>query len=144
MELFIKLLTWIFAFVIGFAALYLLMFGINTFRRRLQKKKRDAEKSGADKKKERTKPKIGKMDFILIMLGIFLLWFTNRMIGLFETYGAVPDTLITCVFAVCGGECGVMGWIKNTNEKYRDRKWQVEDRTHEEKKAGIAPDMFDP
>jgi len=29
---------------------------------------------------------------------------------------------------VCGFENGVMGWIKTTKEKVRDRRWEQEDR----------------
>ena len=31
-------------------------------------------------------------------------------------YG-IPDTLCQCVFALLGGECGVMGWIKTNKDK---------------------------
>ena len=33
-----------------------------------------------------------------------------------------------CVFAACGGEFGVMGWIKTTKDKHITRKWELEDR----------------
>lgn len=39
-----------------------------------------------------------------------------------------PATLTACVFGVCGFENGVMGWIKTTKEKVRDRRWEQEDR----------------
>lgn len=74
------------------------------------------------------KSKIGVMDIILIIVGISLLAFTIAMIQLFREYGAVPDTLVTCVFAALGGECGIMGWIKTTKERNKERKWEVEDR----------------
>lgn len=68
------------------------------------------------------KPKIGAMDIILIIVGIALLAFTIAMIITFKQQGAVPDTLVTCVFATLGGECGIMGWIKTSKEKAkRDR-----------------------
>ena len=44
------------------------------------------------------------------------------------------DTLCTCVFAACGGECGVMGWIKTTKERQRERSFELEDREHEEQR----------
>ena len=53
--------------------------------------------------------------------------FVLKMIQLFETYMAVPDTLITCFFAVCGGEAGILGWIKNTKTRKEERQWQLED-----------------
>ena len=63
----------------------------------------------AAEKKERRNIKV--MDLILVIVGVSLLVFTIVMIQLFKVYGTVPDTLITCVFATLGGECGIMGWI---------------------------------
>ena len=74
---------------------------------------------------------IKTMDRILIILGIFLFIFVVTMIVLYIRTGAIPDTLCTCVFAACGGECGVMGWIKTTKDRFRERQWEVEDREEE-------------
>lgn len=49
------------------------------------------------------------------------------MIFIFAKYGCTPDTLITCVFAACGGEFGIMGWIKTTKDRNVQRIWQLED-----------------
>lgn len=76
----------------------------------------------------------GVMNIILVILGIFLLIFTGAMVYLYKITGGIPDTLVTCVFAVCGCECGIMGMIKNAKEKYKDREWQKED----EKKSKAA------
>lgn len=73
------------------------------------------------------------MDVILVFIAVFLLAFIVTMIILYYTTGAIPDTLCTCVFAACGGECGVMGWIKTTKERQRDRRYELEDREYEEK-----------
>lgn len=59
----------------------------------------------------------GTMNLILAAIGIALTAFTVAMIWLFWRRGAVPDTLITAVFGVLGGECGIMGWIKTTKER---------------------------
>lgn len=67
------------------------------------------------------------MDKILIVIGVFLFLFTAAMIVIFCVSGSVPDTLITCVFAATGGECGIMGWIKTAKDKNQERKWQKED-----------------
>lgn len=80
--------------------------------------------------------KIKTMNLILLITGVAGLVFTIAMIQLFKEYGSVPDTLVTCVFAVLGGECGIMGWIKTTKEKKQERSWQIEDREHNEKKGG--------
>lgn len=82
---------------------------------------------------------IGVMDIILIIVGISLLAFTISMIQLFREYGAVPDTLVTCVFAALGGECGIMGWIKTTKDRNKERKWEVQDRQEAKQEAQEQP-----
>lgn len=72
------------------------------------------------------------MDVVLVIIAIFLLFFVVAMLWLFYHTGAIPDTLCTCVFAACGGECGIMGWIKTTKERNRDREEFLEDRKHQE------------
>ena len=76
--------------------------------------------------------KIGTMDIILIVVGIFLLLFTVEMIRIFRDYSMIPDTLVTCVFAAIASECGIMGWIKNTKERAKEREWMKEDQKQEE------------
>lgn len=85
------------------------------------------------------KKSVRTMDIILAVIAVFLLLFIVVMIWLYYQTGAIPDTLCTCVFAVCGGECGVMGWIKTTKERQRERSFELEDREHNEKiqKEGI-------
>lgn len=46
-----------------------------------------------------------------------------------------PDTLCTCVFSVCGGECGVMGWIKTTKDRHLSRQYELEDRETDKKES---------
>ena len=74
------------------------------------------------------KKKMGTIDKILLILFIGLVIFVIKMIQLFEAYGMVPDTLITCVFAAIVGEVSITGWIKTTKERLQDRKWQLEDQ----------------
>lgn len=74
------------------------------------------------------------MDVILAVIAVFLLLFIVVMVWLYYRTGAIPDTLCTCVFAACGGECGVMGWIKTTKERQRERSFELEDREHEEQR----------
>lgn len=57
---------------------------------------------------------------VLVFLAIFLLIFITTMIVIFIRQGAVPDTLITCVFAASTGELSVLGWIKTTKEKNKE------------------------
>ena len=74
------------------------------------------------------KKKLGMMDKILILVALMILGFTVVMIILYIKTGAIPDTLCTCFFGICGGECGAMAWIKTTKERKRDRKYELEDR----------------
>lgn len=92
------------------------------------------------RKSERTSPKrnIKTMDIVLILVAVLLIGFTVKMIFVFEEMGSIPDTLCTCVFAALGGECGIMGWIKTTKDKYTDRKWMKEDQNQENEKTDPA------
>ena len=87
----------------------------------------------AAEKKERRNIKV--MDLILVIVGVSLLVFTIVMIQLFKVYG----TLITCVFATLGGECGIMGWIKTTKDRNRERKWEQEDKQEAKAEAAEVP-----
>lgn len=80
------------------------------------------------------KKNVRTMDVILAVIAVFLLLFIVVMVWLYYRTGAIPDTLCTCVFAACGGECGVMGWIKTTKERQRERSFELEDREHEEQR----------
>ena len=95
-------------------------------------------------KADSEKKSIGTMDVILLVIGIALLSFTVCMICTFREYGAIPDTLVTCVFAALAGECGIMGWIKTTKDKRRERDWQLEDEKRmkqEQTKAGAEAEQ---
>ena len=78
------------------------------------------------------KKKVRTMDVVLAIIAVFLLLFIVMMLVLYYITGAIPDTLCTCVFAICGGECGVMGWIKTTKERQKDRQYELEDRKYQE------------
>ena len=80
--------------------------------------------------KKTPKRKIGVMDIILIFIAVTLIVFTVVMIRTFWLYGAIPDTLCTCVFAVLGTECGAMAWIKTTKDRCREREYEKEDREY--------------
>ena len=64
------------------------------------------------------------MDLILILVGGSVVVFTIVMIWLYLLTGAIPDTLCTCFFIACTGECGFMGWIKKAKTRYQDHEWQ--------------------
>lgn len=86
------------------------------------------------KKMNKKKKGVKTMDVILVIVGVLLISFTITMIVMFVKYGAIPDTLCTCVFAALGGECGVMGWIRTTKDRQRDRSYELEDREYLERK----------
>lgn len=90
-----------------------------------------AGKRTKKKPKAKAKKRMGTMDLILLLVFLCLVIFTVTMIALFTVYGSVPDTLVTCVFATLGGECGILGWIKTTKEKKQDRRWQQADARRE-------------
>ena len=74
------------------------------------------------------KKKMGTMDKVLILEGVILVAYTAADLAVYWHTGNEPATLTACVFGVCGFENGVMGWIKTTKEKVRDRRWEQEDR----------------
>ena len=80
------------------------------------------------------KTSTGTMDVILKILAVFLFAFTIAMIVIYCLTGGIPDTLCTCVFTACTGEIGVMGWIKTTKDRYKERQYELEDRTYEAEK----------
>lgn len=88
----------------------------------------------------RKKKQVRTMDVVLVVMSVFLLVFILILLWLYYQTGGIPDTLCTCVFAACGGECGVMGWIKTTKDRFRERQYELEDRDHEEKKQGSEVD----
>ena len=67
------------------------------------------------------------MDAILILIGVAVLIFTVVMVWLYLITGSIPDTLCTCFFVACTGECGFMGWIKTAKTRYQEREWTLED-----------------
>ena len=61
--------------------------------------------------------KISSMDKVLVLEAILLISYTVADLIVFWHTGAEPYTLTGCVFAVCGLENGVMGWIKTNKDK---------------------------
>ena len=80
----------------------------------------------------------GVMNIVLLIAAILLAWFTVKMIKIYLAYGAIPDTLVNCVFLALTGEAGIIGWIKTRKEKYRERRWQKEDQREAEQAAKAA------
>lgn len=83
--------------------------------------------------KQRDKPRINKLDIMLIVLLATTLLFIAVIVWLFYLFQAVPDSLVAGFFAMAGGECGVLGWIKSGKERRRERGYELEDREYNEK-----------
>ena len=83
------------------------------------------------------KRNIRTMDVILLILACFLLVFVSLLLWIYYRTGGIPDTLCTCVFAICGGECGVMGWIKTTKERQRERAYEQEESMQKESEGNL-------
>lgn len=66
---------------------------------------------------DKPKGKMGTMDKVLILEAVVLIAYTVADLVVFWHTGAEPYTLTGCVFAVCGLENGVMGWIKTNKDK---------------------------
>lgn len=126
------------AFILFFVLVFLLSYLWQQCGARKRRRQRAKRKEDNSQEKQGAKFRLNKMDVILIVIAATLVVFSLKMINLFETYMAVPDTLITCVFSVCGGECGFMGWIKTSKEKYQNRAWQLADEKRMEEAAKQA------
>lgn len=72
--------------------------------------------------------KIGTLNIILIIVGLFFIWFNCQMLEIFKMYGAMPETYAIAVVGATIGECGICGWIRVNKDKKQDRKWAKEDR----------------
>lgn len=74
----------------------------------------------------------GVMNIVLVIIGCILIIFTTAMIQVYILTGGIPDTLVVSVFTAATGECGVMGWIKTTKERKKEREYELEDRQYQE------------
>jgi len=74
-----------------------------------------------------TVKKVGTLNLVLILVGVFFVWFNWQMILVFREYGSIPETYACAVVAATIGECGICGWIRTNKDKQQDRKWQKQD-----------------
>lgn len=77
--------------------------------------------------------KINKIDIFLATVFLLVVAFIIAMIVLFVRYQSVPDSLVAGVLGLAGGECGILGWIKSSKERKRERRYELEDRKYQEK-----------
>lgn len=73
------------------------------------------------------KNKRSTMDAVLAIMAVFLLAFVIAMLVIYCLTGGIPDTLCTCVFAACTGEISIMGWIKTTKERNRNKEFDFDE-----------------
>ncbi len=74
-----------------------------------------------------TVKKVGTLNLVLILVGVFFVWFNWQMILVFRECGSIPETYACAVVAATIGECGICGWIRTNKDKQQDRKWQKQD-----------------
>lgn len=111
------------SFILGLIGAFLLM----SFCAGRNRKRRGKAKPQRAPEKKKLFDKIGVMNLALVVVVVIFIWFTHEMIDLFKVYLAVPDTVVAGVYAVLGGECGFLGWIRTSKEKNQERKWMKED-----------------
>jgi hypothetical protein len=66
--------------------------------------------------------KIGFSKVALICMLLFLAAFIAVCLFIIYRTGNEPSTLITCVFAFCGVEGGLMAWIKTVKVKSKRKE----------------------
>lgn len=87
-------------------------------KRTLEELRQKEKKEEVAKKRNNKKIRKGLFTKIIILtVFTYLFFFTKEVLDVFKTTGSEPSTLITCVFAILGLECGVLGWIKSTKIK---------------------------
>lgn len=86
--------------------------------------------------------KMGTMDKVLILEAILLISYAVADLVVFWHTGAEPYTLTGCVFAVCGLENGVMGWIKTNKDKAAEAA-RTSGRGHQEEPPTDRPEPPD-
>ena len=75
--------------------------------------------------------KIGTLNLILIIVGVFFIWFNWQMLSIFREQGMIPESYACAVIAATIGECGICGWIRTNKDRRQERKWEKEDQLTE-------------
>lgn len=66
--------------------------------------------------------KIGTLNIILFIVGVFFVWFNWQMLEIFRAYGSIPESYACAVIAATIGECGICGWIRTTKDKKQSKE----------------------
>lgn len=75
--------------------------------------------------------KIGTLNLILILVGVFFVWFNWQMLEIFREYASIPETYACAVIAATIGECGICGWIRTNKDRRREHQWEQEEKQAE-------------
>lgn len=70
--------------------------------------------------------KIGTLNIILLIVGLFFMWFNWQMLEIFRACGSIPESYAGAVIAATIGECGICGWIRTNKDKKREHEWERE------------------
>lgn len=87
--------------------------------------------------------KIGTLNLILILVGVFFVWFNWQMLCIFQEQGMIPETYACAVIAATIGECGICGWIRTNKDRRREHQWEQEEKQAEksaEKESEVKAD----
>ncbi len=90
-----------------------------------KKKKRPLEKF------KKAIAKIGTLNLVLILVGVFFLWFNYQMLDIFRQCTSIPETYACAVVAATIGEAGICGWIRTSKDRKREHQWEQEEKQAE-------------
>jgi hypothetical protein len=93
----------------------------------MQKKKPERKHHPIKKLYTATIGKIGTLNLVLILVGVFFIWFNAQMLSIFRAYGSIPETYACAVVTATIGECGICGWIKTNKDRKREHDWEKQD-----------------
>lgn len=74
----------------------------------------------AESLEKRKALRFSKVVITLVLISVAT--FTVAMTVVYCTMGGVPDTLITAFFTFCGGEAGVLGFLKWAERKHGSKE----------------------
>ncbi len=83
------------------------------------------------KKLKEVSVKIGTLNFILILVGVFFVWFNWQMLEIYREQASIPETYACAVVAATIGECGICGWIRTNKDRRREHQWEQEEKQAE-------------
>lgn len=72
--------------------------------------------------------KIGTLNLVLSIVGIFFIWFNWQLLEIYRTCGSIPESYACAVVAATIGECGICGWIRTNKDRKREHQWEIEER----------------